>query len=427
MAKIQDSSFVSGPKDSLATVDVYNPDIKTTSLNKETVTGEILTDLLASVKQPLTGTTNNIEQMVNGDSYKQGATKKKLEEFLASSGSLTGGSIGEIDKHIPLDAMGPGLNTLDFLQDFNGNRICATALDLGLLLLLKKLLKDLLGRDFNLSKIIDLSALALLGAALLALLILYCLREAAKEVYDSLDDNVKRFVGLALIPITLNPKSVPSIKEEDIVNFNEKVIYSPEYITSNKFKTLTSEPVVETASTNSWGYDPTNSYWRVFKEDDFSRFSNPNYNTNKYGGVKDNSPMAPILDNSRPSISSDLEMLNFFIDNLGAEAIMAQYPDTIRNLLQNYRMPLNGVENLNTEYTRLIDTINRLDPKWATSLRGEEEISNLFNFSKASKDSVYLLTSYTDSVYIPEGLISKSYLKNDIPKLLRAQYPKAGI
>lgn len=427
MPKIQTSSFVGGPNDKLAAVDVYKPSTSAANTSKDADSSKLLASILETLKKPVEGTVSNVEDMLQSDSYKHGATKARIEDFLANTSNLPGGSVAQITKHLPIKSLGPGLNAIDAIQDGAGNTLCATILDVSLLLLLKELLEGLFDDDFDIGDIADLSALALIGVALLALLLLYCMREAAKKTYTSLDSQVRKFVGISTIPSVINPKNKVLPSEDEIVNDAEGAIYVPTFITSDKYKLKVEEPRNNNLDNTAWGHDPSHTYWKVFRDARIENNPNVNANVNKKIGISDNAPEQPLLEGGIPNSGVDLEMLNFFIDDLTGPVIMGRYPDAIRNILQNYKLPHKGVVDLEGEYTNLINTIVRLDPNWDTTTRNGVTVPNLFNFSKMSKDAVYLLSTYSSSNYVVEALIAKSYLKNEVPKLLRAQFPKAGV
>ena len=106
--------------------------------------------------------------------------------------------------------------------------------------------------------------------------------------------------------------------------------------------------------------------------------------------------------------------------------LLSRYPGLIQMLLYYYKLP--KVEyTLTEEYTRFTSLLSRIREIWYRTTRATQEVGWLVYLSYASVDAVHLFTATPESEIRDEVLVASSHQLNNIPMLLKAQYPLAAI
>lgn len=119
---------------------------------------------------------------------------------------------------------------------------------------------------------------------------------------------------------------------------------------------------------------------------------------------------------------ADLKTLNTMIDQLGRDAILAAVPDAIAMILAMYRYPL-GTEPAAypARWTELDTLLQRLQPNWAYTQRGSQQVINLGMFTRASPDAQSLMRMVEE--YQVALLIAADYPRVVLADLARQMYP----
>lgn len=126
--------------------------------------------------------------------------------------------------------------------------------------------------------------------------------------------------------------------------------------------------------------------------------------------------------------SGNLAAMENLMKYVSPREVTSRYPDICLRILETYRFPLGKRPEMDSEYRRIVELLDTLDSNWATEQRDGKTITRLRVFSRASRDAVELFTSGGgERPYLAEMLISRNYYRNNIPELLREQYPFAGI
>lgn len=124
--------------------------------------------------------------------------------------------------------------------------------------------------------------------------------------------------------------------------------------------------------------------------------------------------------------TADIDSIETFINAVGADALVALYPDVPRQLLQQYRFK---AETTPDQYpallVQLVRVMDKLQPNWFITQRGSEEVWNLALINTAS-DAARLLFM-TDEVYRTAVLIAPHYPLRPVRAILRDMYPGIAI
>ncbi len=122
---------------------------------------------------------------------------------------------------------------------------------------------------------------------------------------------------------------------------------------------------------------------------------------------------------------SDLVTVNKVLDEIGVEKALTKVPKLINVLLTFYRIPeTKKPESIASLKTKLLTLLNRINPTWSDTTRNGVTIKNLEPFTYSSKDARTLFT--TDDNYRTLAMIAPTYKSENVMRLLRRSYPKAG-
>lgn len=121
---------------------------------------------------------------------------------------------------------------------------------------------------------------------------------------------------------------------------------------------------------------------------------------------------------------ADLHTTNLMVDNLGLNRVLADVPNAPERVLANYTLPV-GIKNeqLDSELTKLLTTMNKLRPGWAIYLRDTVQINDLSLYTYASNDARKLLMR--DPLHRTAMLIGPSYRATRMLAELKKMYPLA--
>lgn len=125
-------------------------------------------------------------------------------------------------------------------------------------------------------------------------------------------------------------------------------------------------------------------------------------------------------------VQSNLTLLNQIIDKLGVGGVLAQVPDATKQILTFYKSPSRGdVTKRAAELTQLVDTLNRINPQWASYTRNGEMIVDLTPFAYASKAAKTLLGN--DPRWQLQVLVAPLYRNENLTSLYLKNYPKVAV
>lgn len=124
--------------------------------------------------------------------------------------------------------------------------------------------------------------------------------------------------------------------------------------------------------------------------------------------------------------SGNLEVVNLFLENIGAGKIVRDIPNAAPVLAQTYVAPKVAPEDtLDAEWDNLQTALTMLDPSWDIVYRAGESVTNLEVFTKASPDAKRLMAR--DPGYATALLIAEKHPSVDLKKNIKKKYPLAAI
>lgn len=123
---------------------------------------------------------------------------------------------------------------------------------------------------------------------------------------------------------------------------------------------------------------------------------------------------------------ANLDIVDLIVIDLGVSTVLALYPNIVENLLANFKIP-EGVKPNEWLYyrTKLLTTIQKLNPNWYLIKRNGVDIRNYRPFMKMSTDVITLLMG--DNLHRVSCIIADSYKETSIIDLLKKQYPQTVI
>ncbi|MBE0438350.1 MAG: hypothetical protein IBX57_01090 [Gammaproteobacteria bacterium] len=268
----------------------------------------------------------------------------------------------------------------------------------------------------GLDKLAALLVLLALLAKLIECFIIEPINRLLKEINDPrLTEMVAVFtMGKVLNPMNEKKKSV----EE---SYKEEANPSTKNVTSKRLQPTQQS----TSSNNPEKTAKSKEYASVYNGEGATRNS-PLGRIEDQPGVREGTILPPETEGGRHR-GADLDLFKTLLEYTSPEVVKDAYPNITSNLLFYYRLPRFREWSIEEEYNTLVGLITILEPGWDKTTRNGEEISNLRHFAGASKDSLYILSSYKHSAYKSEALIAKSYIRNDINRLLIAQYPNIAL
>jgi hypothetical protein len=124
--------------------------------------------------------------------------------------------------------------------------------------------------------------------------------------------------------------------------------------------------------------------------------------------------------------AKNIEMVESAIKNVGASALVAENPRLPQQVLQMYTFkakttPADYPELL----TQLVWVMDRLQPNWFWTRRGNEDVWNLATMTRISDDARILFSS--DPLYRTPALISQHYPERSVTTVVRSMYPNIAI
>lgn len=289
-------------------------------------------------------------------------------------------------------------------------------------------LSSLFGNGYN-----DWGANLMLNLMLLAKMIECGFVESVDALLDSVDQPlVKEAMGILGVGAFFKKNSDHILtdrlaKNKVALGINEGnpfegVLNEPKRTTAARFAT---KSVSQNSLTNGFKNDPEGT---VLTEEELARIKQPD--TEGYGELFDSNPVLNKDSQATTSVVRDngtetgvsLNGLEILTRDVDPTKIKDAYPSICEDIIKYYRLPRKTIPNLSEEYTKLTVLLDRFDPFWRVSIRDNSEVSCLKLFSAASKDALYVLSCATNSNFVGEALVSKTYYKNDVRKLLNGQY-----
>lgn len=120
--------------------------------------------------------------------------------------------------------------------------------------------------------------------------------------------------------------------------------------------------------------------------------------------------------------ASDMTTINLLITKLGVGTIRSQMPNFVTALLQAYKIPAGTTGDQYASLgTALVTVLNTVQPAWDTLTRNGEAVSNLAPFTKVSADATKVLSTIT--TYATALAIASVYPSVDLWTALTTEYP----
>lgn len=124
-------------------------------------------------------------------------------------------------------------------------------------------------------------------------------------------------------------------------------------------------------------------------------------------------------------LRGDLDAVNKIFDYIGVEAAKQKVPDMPMLLLAGFRFPPKTQLTEHAQYrTKLLATLNRIDPNWDTEQWNGQRISYLKPFRSISQASRILLLLNDDPTYRIPVLIGSKYRFQSLIDLGKRMYPE---
>lgn len=120
--------------------------------------------------------------------------------------------------------------------------------------------------------------------------------------------------------------------------------------------------------------------------------------------------------------SGNLSTVNLVIDQLGTNQVLSIAPQAAAMITQSYTLPKGtNSSQLAAAGTTLINTLNRVDPKWMTVERNNDTVSSLNCFEQMSADTRKVLMA--EGTYVIPILIAGTYPKQSFLETIGEMYP----
>ncbi len=146
------------------------------------------------------------------------------------------------------------------------------------------------------------------------------------------------------------------------------------------------------------------------------------------GTVSDRRVKHYVIQQSAQSIvySSDIDIIEEFINSVGAATLVSNYPSFPEDLLSRYRFKDGTTPDM---YPALLDQVFRvmdaLNPSWLKTMRGNNEIFNFSFVTRASSDAHTLLSSDERTRHVV--LAASNYPREGLIDLARSMYPRMAV
>lgn len=474
--KLIESRFVTGPKDALASDDVYEVTENVIRSRAEGLSDELLAELLGALKIPFEPLIETIEDAKELAEAMVAALESRISSMLGGMPSSISKAVGGIDVVGAL----LGYASLDLAWDYEGELIYIDPSHSDTYEAAKDALKKSRRsnkQDANkISNAIDQGAETIIFTEFTKKLIEADITPPLDEILGQVSsDKVRRDVSENVFPTVfdptgkgdLNPSEAPGTRpgerETNTGNPSENPLGQPDYAVGDDFTDDPNAPGVDdpwgsgergsggdgasgspgasggvnggvTVNPNpnspiDWDTPPDNPYWDYVAEGDAGKSDNGGVSVGGYDkrppGVRDNLP--PWLDipkNEAPGYNWDA--VEEIKKNVRPDVVVARYPAILTMILHYYAFP-EGEFDMGGEYTRLVNLLYWLDKDWARTTTRDATLGKLLHFSSASTDALHLFTAYPETDFLEEALIAKSYRYNDIGSLLKVQYPRLVI
>lgn len=240
-------------------------------------------------------------------------------------------------------------------------------------------------------------------------------------------DSIKASVAKTVLPVALNPRNVVLPPDSTTGQGTASSgLTTPTYVTSPRFENGTigrSPDKTETGeSSSSVTVDSTTA--PIYQEDRVVERDDVLEDT---VGIKTGVDGTVV---SRPAdqdgdYQNDLDVIEEVLGYIPKGVVRAEYPRLVMYILRGVYIP-HGV-NLETFYNRLIALLESIDPLWAYVERGENYVTNLNIFRKASFPSRTLFALFAEDDVRAASLIAPRipFKRNRV--LMKDQYPFATI
>lgn len=123
---------------------------------------------------------------------------------------------------------------------------------------------------------------------------------------------------------------------------------------------------------------------------------------------------------------ADLNTTNLMVDTLGLNRVIADVPNAAALLLSSYRIPAGvSYEGLDAELTRLLSTLDKLQPGWGSYNRNGVAVSDLSLYTFASPDARKLLDR--DPTHRLNAVVASQYQPINMLQQAKKMYPLAAL
>ena len=140
--------------------------------------------------------------------------------------------------------------------------------------------------------------------------------------------------------------------------------------------------------------------------------------------------------------NGNISNLSDLIDSVGVAAVIAKHPDIVITIIQNFKIKNEYLSMSHEALGKLIvDLLNKINPLWHLTLRGNVLVSNLRVYQYLSVDSKLVLMAYKlpkpadrtnnewveldyGNVHIPAIVICKAILYEDMESIVKKDYPR---
>ncbi len=387
MPKIATSSFVSGPDDKLAAVDVYRSNTAVIANGIVGTANSAVTDARAAVqnviKDEVNAAKSAIAETLSVKNLTQTAVNAMLNGGFNKDDLLNNFSSLALDKKSALgklrDAVGGPLNSITNLENLKTNLVTNMLGSIGFTENPEALAKGLLG-----------------------------LPGSTDPINVLLNDNPKLKVVYNGVSLIRDSKDTDSAK--GLVSLANSIAGNSE---------LAKVLDMETQFAVMGNLLATASIFGVPQVIDtvLDKLDN------------DEEKAALLLDNTNSALSSgDVVLLSKILDFNSSDLVQTKSGGSVKSLLSNYRYPV-GFDKTNiTSYTNalteLVTLLNRLDVHWDGYSRNGVYVSNIEAFSVCSEDAYNLFIR--DPIYKDRALISKTYTEESLIDLGIKKFPWVG-
>lgn len=118
--------------------------------------------------------------------------------------------------------------------------------------------------------------------------------------------------------------------------------------------------------------------------------------------------------------AGNIDLISYAVDKLGSSDILNKSPDIVQKVLAGYT-PSNSSNTSRENYESLNSTLNKVQPNWNTTKRGESTAADVAAYNGMSSQAKEVLS--TDIAQAINISIASNYQPNTLDNMVKAQYP----